>query len=154
MPYKDEEKKKQYYERYQKHYNKRYKEDHKIEWNNYQKEYKRKKRFEVVANIRKSLLEINMGEPQELSFKAAVIFMFICVTGIKKTSSIAYRTGYDIIEVRTIFDNWCKNGILCDGKFDVEFTDAAFENVIELTLISLVGAGELIREQKFINNKN
>lgn len=145
MPYADPIKKKAYYERHQKHYQKTFIAANRDQWNEYQKNYKVNKRIEIVEKIKTDLREINVAEEDGLTFKAAVILCTVLQTGILKERALAYRTNYTYQDVKTIFSNWAKNGIYKDGKIIIEEWQTDLEFISQVTLIAMVGSGEVVR---------
>jgi hypothetical protein len=143
MPYKNREDRlrhqKEYYHRHEKEWRKR-----SPVWNNYQKNYKLEKRRKEVDDIRKMLIEIDFGKPEDLEFKALVTFLYVIKFNKKQRWSIAYRVGCTLDEVNMFFSNWEKNGIYKDGVFyaDLENNDG-FETIVELSLISLCATGKV-----------
>lgn len=144
MPFKDTAKKKAYYHRHQKHYQKVFIDTHRKEWNEYQRDYRKNQRREIVEKIKTEAARLNIAEENSLTFKAAVVLQVIILVGITRKSAIARRTGYAREDVDTIFQNWEENGVYKEGKIEMEHCSTDLEMMIQLTLISMVGAGELI----------
>jgi hypothetical protein len=141
MAFKDKNKEKEYKSKYDKDF----KIQHRKEWNDYQKNYKVRKRFEAVAQIKDDVRQLEITHDEEsLCFKAAVI-LFIVLKGTKKDWAIAYRTGYSLTDVKIIFKNWVGNGIYQEGKIIMENYETDLEFIMQVTLISMAGVGEIKR---------
>lgn len=145
MPFKDLEKRKEYYRNHKRHYDKEWINKNKFRWNAYQSNYKRKQRLKVAESIKRGLIEINLAEENSMTFKAAVLFLLIGQTGILHFGSLKKRTGYLLDEIRFIFANWKKYKIFKDGKFYLDEPQNPLHETTEVTLIAMCGAGILAR---------
>ena len=146
MPYNTKEKRQKHYQSYQKEYMKEWKKNN-PKWNEYQRDHKIKRKAKVVDRIKNLIREMNLAEEDSLCFKAGVIMFYVCETGIKKEWAIAYRLGYDLNEVKTIFTNWKSSEIYKNGKFylDLDENDDAFQQMVEFSLMCTVGSGKIVR---------
>lgn len=146
MPYSDSKKKKEHYVNYKKAYNVKWIDENRDYWNNYQNKYKVKKRFEVVKNIILYTRELNISDEGSKAFNATIVFFYMNETGITKPSAISYRTGFDLLEVKSIINNWIKSGLFCKKEkvFFLDKNENYLEEIIQLSLVCLVGSGELV----------
>ena len=146
MPYSDPIKIKKHYETYRKPYMVKWKKENREYWNNYNKNWRFKKRADVAKNIISFVKEFNISEQGTKTFNAAVIYLFMNETGIAKPYFIHKRTEIDLLEVKFIIDNWTKNGLWCKKEklFFKEDTNNDLELKIQFTMTCLVGAGKLV----------
>ena len=89
-----------------------------------------------------------IAEETSLCFKAMVMF-WIGANYRYDVVKTAKTTKYSEQEVELVFNNWAKSNILVDGKIHGEF-DGLETDWMEIILISMCGAGELVRiEDKY-----
>lgn len=143
MPYKDKIKKKIYYDTHIKHYRKEWIGKNRDYWNGYQKKYKVEKRIQVCEEIKDLVTKLNICEPDTLTFKAAVILIFMIQTGISKEWVIAYRNQYNIMDVKKIIANWKSNKLYQNNTFNMEPIETDLEEILQITLFSMAGSGEI-----------
>lgn len=122
----------------------KWRDENRDDWNDYQKNYKVRKRFEVVQNIEKEIIELEIAEKGTMEFSAAVILLFMTQTGIKREWAIRYRTDIKSEDIRTIIKNWTKCGIW-DHNNAVFNLEEDWNTVIGIVLLSLAGSGKIIR---------
>lgn len=142
MPYATKKAKTAYYRRHKKFYDAGYILAHKEEWNKYQREYKVLQRNKVVENIKNTVRALNISEKEDLSFIAVVIFLFIITGNHSNEKHIHKRLGYNYSDTKTVFNNWRLGEIYKNGVFELEGQEL---EIVEITLIGLLGAGEVIR---------
>ena len=144
MPYKSREDRIAYYHRHQKQYvyDWRKKSDH---WNRYQNEYRKRKIRKNINLLKSEIRGLDIGHGNSLCFKACVIFLYMIEFNRHQKRSIAYMLNYKIKHVDLIFSNWEKYRIYKDKLFDVDLSGNDLEIRMELTLMGLVGSGQLIR---------
>lgn len=99
----------------------------------------RQKAFELTKNSRIS------DDENSLCFKAMMIFWIGANYGYDKVKT-AKTTKYTEDEVQAVFSNWEESKILVDGVIVGEFDGE--NDWMEVILISMCGAGELIRSSK------
>lgn len=145
MPYNTAEKRHKNYLSYGKEYSTQWRKDNRERWNKCQKLQARRRRARFVEKIKSDLLADNFGEENSLVFKAGVILIYCLETGIKRECAIAKKLGYKPDEVKSIFDNWKKYDIYQEGVFYVEEGRDSLDDMVQFTLICLVGSGELVR---------
>ena len=145
MPYKDPEKKKEYYHRHAKGYNDKWRKESGW-WNNYQREYKRKKKKDQANRIKKDAIEFNIAEEGSKTTIAWCVLVYMIETGIKKEWAIARALEYDYLnEVKPIFINWRKNKIWNGKQLNMDITNDDEHNWFEILLCAMCGAGEIFR---------
>lgn len=143
MPYNTPEKRKAYYERHGKFYNQQFKVVHSAEWNKYQAEYKVRKRRESGLKAAELVKELNICQPNDPTFKAAVILVLCLMNNLTKKSAVEKRTGYARNEIDFIYNNWQANGLLKNGIFYLDDWSNDLEFIITITLTACAGSGEL-----------
>jgi len=143
MPYSDPIKKKKHYDRYQKPYMVKWRNENRDDWNSYQKNYKVRKRFEIVENIENEIVELNIASKGTMIYNASVIFLYMLQTGIKKEWAIHYRTGIKLEDVIIIIKNWTKYGVW-NHKEKVFNLEKDWNTAFNIALLSMVGSGEVV----------
>jgi hypothetical protein len=144
MPYATKKAKIAYYKRHKKFYDAGYILAHKKEWNKYQREYRVLQRNKVVENIKNIARDLNISDKEDLSFIAVVIFLFIITGNHSNEKHIHKRLGYNYSDTKTIFSNWRSGGVYKNGVFELESPEL---EIVEITLIGLLGAGEVCRKK-------
>ncbi|TNE74980.1 hypothetical protein EP331_00375 [bacterium] len=146
MPYKDPVKKAKHYSNYQKPYMKEWVKKNKEDWNEYQKNYKVRKRFEEANSIIESVEKLGIAEINSLAFNAGIILFYMLRTNIYKPWAISYRTGILISDIKTVQHNWIKNKVWSKNSgWNFEETKNDIEEIVQITLICLIGSGDIIR---------
>lgn len=106
---------------------------------------KRKMKFKKAVDI---VREAKISDREDdLTFMSAVI---ILIGGYHdwNLDKLHKVTGYRYDAVETILKNLYENNIIEDGKLNMDFYGTELENVIELTLVALCGAGEVVRREE------
>jgi hypothetical protein len=145
MSFRNLDKKKAYEQGHKKQYDKEFIQSHRKEWNEYQNNYKKKKRLESGEKIKDEVRHLNIADEESLTSKAAVVLLIILFESLSKPGVIARRTGYSLSDVRIIFKNWSTTGIYEDGKIIMEDWQSDLELEMQVALISMAGAGEIKR---------
>jgi hypothetical protein len=101
---------------------------------------------EIADGIVKEVISFEIDEPWTNTFKACCLFFFISRTGTKSWEriSLAFRKKITWQDCTNISFNWRAAKRWNGHHFYMEISDDNhLQNVIELTLFCMVGAGEL-----------
>lgn len=108
---------------------------------------------EIADEIVTEVTYFKIAEPWSKIFKACCLFLFIVRTGMISWEriSLAFRKKISWQDCTNISYNW-RAGKRWDGhRFSINISDNELTNIIELTLICMVGAGDIkcteIKEQ-------
>lgn len=109
--------------------------------------YDLKGRSEYVLGrtIKREVKEFNLAEEDGDTFRAAVIFIFMARSGIRKTFLISRRLHYVDSFVRMVVRNLIQYEYLKDGQLYMNITDNYASDMIELTLMALLVTGKIVR---------
>lgn len=96
--------------------------------------------------------EANIAEEGDKAFTAAVM-IFIGHDYDWDLDEIHKATNFDYSDIAEILKNFYENEIIVDGKLNIEVCKDELSNILEVTLIAMCGAGEIVRSQEKDNNE-
>lgn len=147
MPFKNEEKKKEYYHRHKKGYDKTWRKQS-SRWNEYQKNYRLEKRKSQVERIKNNAIQLNISTEGDATFISWCILVFMAESGNTREWAIAKRLGYDFkTEVKPIFVNLRENDIWDGKRLNIDIGEDENKNFFEILLCAMAGAGLVKREK-------
>ncbi len=100
-----------------------------------------------LTDIETLIKDLNIVNPGTPVYRAAVLMFSMMFNESRNYLDHAKHTGVPIAEVREIMGRWVKNGIYRDACIELEPWNDTQEMILQLTCISLCGAGELVRYQ-------
>jgi hypothetical protein len=100
---------------------------------------------EIADEIVDQVTSFKIADPWTPTFKACCMFFYIARTGqpIWDRISLAFRKKITFQECTQMSYNW-RRGKRWDGHhFTLQISEDELENIVELTLFCMVGAGEI-----------
>lgn len=88
---------------------------------------------------------LNISEVGSKTFKASLILFSLLLNPERNYWKMAKSTGISLEEVKEIMGRYISSGIFVDEVIEMERPGSDLEEIIQYTVISMVGAGEFCR---------